>query len=297
MRERAVLRGDRDPVVGLGDQRGLAGEAVAHDGQRVRRAHQEGVEAVELVEAQRERLLEGIALAHPPFEPAACGLGVAVAVEGDPQRLELAPQAVRVRQRAVVHQAPVLAGGVGVRVLGRDRRLGGHAGVRDQVRAREAREAVLVRDLLRRADVLVQVDRTARREHVERGEGRAQAGAQHGRIRVRGHDAVVRADHERRVLAQAVPQCVPVEAVGRLHAQLALAGGQRLGEHGDARRVRAALGHADQHRLGPFAEPVAQRGVPDHQSDDAAHRDGAPWFRRIRPQKNSTYRSRSHSET
>ena len=56
--DRAVLGRHRHPVVGLGHHGRLAGDRVAQDGEAVGRADREGVEAVEVVEAALERLLE-----------------------------------------------------------------------------------------------------------------------------------------------------------------------------------------------------------------------------------------------
>ncbi len=52
--QRAVFAGHRHPVVGLGDDRGLAGDGVAHHGERVAVGHQQRVEAVE----RRAQLLQ-----------------------------------------------------------------------------------------------------------------------------------------------------------------------------------------------------------------------------------------------
>jgi hypothetical protein len=54
-----------------------------------RRAHQEGEEAVQLLEALLQRVLQGVALAQPPLQEAAGRLGVVVGVEVDALRLQL----------------------------------------------------------------------------------------------------------------------------------------------------------------------------------------------------------------
>ena len=133
---------DGDVIVRLGHHGRLAGERVADQRELVGGAHQQRVEAVELVEAALQRGRQIIAVAQPPLDEAAGGFGVVVGVEVDAQRLELASHAVRVRQRAVVDEAEVLAGGERVRAVGRDGRLGRHPGVADQVRAAEPGEAV-----------------------------------------------------------------------------------------------------------------------------------------------------------
>ena len=84
------------------------------------RADEEGVEAVEVVEAALERLLERVALAQPPGQVAGRDLGVVVGLEHDALAPQLLAQAVVVRERAVVHQAQVEPGRERVRVLGRD---------------------------------------------------------------------------------------------------------------------------------------------------------------------------------
>ena len=62
-RDRPVLGGHRDPVLGLGHHRGLAGDRVAQYREAVGGADREGVEAVEVVEAAAQRRLEVVALA------------------------------------------------------------------------------------------------------------------------------------------------------------------------------------------------------------------------------------------
>ncbi len=122
------------------------------------RAHQERVEAVELAEAALDRRLQVVALAQPPLEEAAGRLGVVVGLEFDAERLELLAHQMRIRQRAVVHQAKVAARGERMRMRRRDRRFGGHAGVADQVRAAQRRRTVALGDVGRRAHILVQID-------------------------------------------------------------------------------------------------------------------------------------------
>ena len=82
-RDGAVLGRHRDPVVGLGHDRRLAGDRVAQHGEAVARADRERVEAVQVVEAALERLLEGRALAQAPGEVAGRDLGVVVGLELD----------------------------------------------------------------------------------------------------------------------------------------------------------------------------------------------------------------------
>ena len=91
--DRAPLGGHGDPVVGLGEHGRLARDRVAEDGEPVGGADEEGVEAVEVVEAALERLLERGALAQPPGEVPGGDLGVVLGPELDP----LAPQRWRSR--------------------------------------------------------------------------------------------------------------------------------------------------------------------------------------------------------
>ena len=136
--QRAKLRRDRHVVVGLGHDRRLAGEGIAHQRQLVAGADQEGVEAVQLFEALLHRRFQIVALAHAPLEKAAGRFGVVVGLERDAEMLQLAPDHVRVGEGAVVHQAEVLAGRERMRAIGRDRRFGRHARVPDHVRAARA---------------------------------------------------------------------------------------------------------------------------------------------------------------
>ena len=136
VRERAELRGDGDVVVRLGDHRRLAGEGIAHDEHFLVGAHEEREEAIELGKAAMHGGSQVIALAHAPLEEAAGGLGVVVGDEADAERLELLAHQVRIGQRAVVHQAEILAGRERMRMRGRDRGFRGHARVRHHVRAR-----------------------------------------------------------------------------------------------------------------------------------------------------------------
>ena len=73
------------------------------------------------------------------MQVAARAFRVAVAFEAAAELLELATEHARVRERAVVHEAPVFAGRVGMRVLGRHRGFRRHARVTDEMRALSAR--------------------------------------------------------------------------------------------------------------------------------------------------------------
>jgi len=93
-----VLRGHRDPVVGLGEHRRLAGDRVAQDGEALCRADGERVEPIEVVETALERLLERRAFAQPPLEVAGRDLGVVFRLELDPVAPQHPAQGVVVRQ-------------------------------------------------------------------------------------------------------------------------------------------------------------------------------------------------------
>ena len=139
--DRAVLRGHRDPVVGLGHHGGLARDRVAQHGEAVGRADRERVEAVEVVQAASSAASQRGALAQPPVEVARGDLGVVVGLELDPLAPQHPPQPVVVRERAVVDEAQVEAGGERVRALRRDLALRRHARVPEPVGAAHGRRA------------------------------------------------------------------------------------------------------------------------------------------------------------
>ena len=71
---------------------------------------EERVEAVEVVEAVHQRVVERVALAQPPRQVAGGHLGVVLGVELDALAAQLAAEVVVVRERAVVDEAEVEAG-------------------------------------------------------------------------------------------------------------------------------------------------------------------------------------------
>src|SRR5262245_458876 len=109
MGERAEFRRDRDVVVGLRYDRRLAGKRVAHERELVAGAHQEREESVEVLECLVERDFERLTLIETPMDVAARAFRIAVALESRADLLELAAEHPRIRERAVVHEAPVLA--------------------------------------------------------------------------------------------------------------------------------------------------------------------------------------------
>src|SRR5262245_63219733 len=66
MRDGAEFGRHRHPVVGLGEDGMLAGDRIAHHGEAVMRADAECVEAVEILDAVFQRLLERSALTQFP---------------------------------------------------------------------------------------------------------------------------------------------------------------------------------------------------------------------------------------
>src|SRR6266404_5727249 len=100
MRQGAELRRNGHVVVGLGSNRWLAGEGVAHQGQLVARPNQKGVKAVELLKPALQRGFEVVTLAHAPLQEAGRGLAVVIGVKADALMLELAPDHEGVGNRA-----------------------------------------------------------------------------------------------------------------------------------------------------------------------------------------------------
>src|SRR5262245_25993643 len=108
MRERAEFRGDGDVVVRLRNDRRLTGEWVAYEGELVACAHQEGEEAVEVLECLVECDFERLTLIESPMDITARAFRIAIAFEACAHFLQLPAQHSGVGERAVVHEAPVL---------------------------------------------------------------------------------------------------------------------------------------------------------------------------------------------
>ena len=167
--DRAVLGRHRDPVVGLGHHGRLARDRVAQHREAVGRADRERVEAVEVLEAALERLLERRALAQPPRQVAGGHLGVVVGLELDAlaaqprrRRLWFESEPLWTRQRS----SPVENGcecsvvtrlSVAIRVWP------------SAWRARHVGERERRDELARRARLLVDLDRLARAHHAQLG--------------------------------------------------------------------------------------------------------------------------------
>ena len=105
--DRVVLGCHRNPLVGLSEHRRLAGDRVAKDGEAVRRTDREGVEAVEILEAAFECLLERRSFPKAPGEVAGSDLRVVLGLKLDPLAPKGAAQSVVIRERAVVHETEV----------------------------------------------------------------------------------------------------------------------------------------------------------------------------------------------
>ncbi len=192
--DRVVLGCHRDPVVGLGEHRRLAGDRVAQHSEAVGRADRECVEAVEIVEATFERLLERRPLTESPREVAGSDLGVVLGLELDPLPPQCAAQRVVVRERAVVDEAQVEARRERVRALGRDPALGRHPRVAERVAAVQVRELERLRKHLGQPDVLVDLDHLTRAHHAEVVAGQTHPGLGLGGIPRDDDDGVARAD-------------------------------------------------------------------------------------------------------
>ena len=87
--------------------------------------------------------------------------GIVLGLEFEAFALEVLAQAIVVRQRAIVDEAEIGAGGEGMRAGRGHRTLGRHARVADDVRALGLVELELVIDGFRQADFLEDFDRLA----------------------------------------------------------------------------------------------------------------------------------------
>jgi hypothetical protein len=97
-------------LIGLGDERRLAREVVAHQGDLVSRRNQKGVEAIELPEAGFDGTRERVPTSSPPLQEAARGFAIVVGFNVNALDFEPSPNHVVVGQRPVMHQAEVLTG-------------------------------------------------------------------------------------------------------------------------------------------------------------------------------------------
>src|SRR5260221_8768972 len=102
----------------------------------------------------RSGCFERVPLAHPPFEKSAGRLGVVVRLEADSLLFQLPADAVGIRQRAIVDEAKVLAGGKRVRVSRRNGRFRRHPCMPHGMCARESGETITPGNLGRVSFVL-----------------------------------------------------------------------------------------------------------------------------------------------
>ncbi len=132
------------------------------------------------------------------------------------------------------------------------------------------------REVLGQARLLVDLDDAPRAHHAQVGPVRAHPALGVGGIGIDDEDGVARAnrrlgaDGER--VAEAVPHRSPLlSRVGRVEGQLARAARRRIAVDGDARRVRAAARHLDEHRGEVVAEALLDLGRLREEADDSAH--------------------------
>ena len=155
-----------------------------------------------------------------------------------PSRRRFSPQAVVVRERAVVDEAEVVAGRERMRPLGRDAALRRHARVAERMRPPEVLERERARELLRKPRLLVDLDDPARAHDPEVGPVLANPALGVGGVRVDDEDRVARA-HRRlgagpEGVAQAVAHRVPaLVRVRRVQRQLARAARRGVAIDGD----------------------------------------------------------------
>ncbi len=157
-RDRPVLGRHRHPVVVFGHHGRFAGDRVTQDGKAIDRADGEREEAIEILQAALQRLLQARALAHPPGQIAGRDLAVVVGLEADSLARQEPAQTVVVGERPVVHQAQVEPGRERVRVLRGHPALRGHPGVPESVGAVHLLEPKGLDEVLRRSGLLEDLD-------------------------------------------------------------------------------------------------------------------------------------------
>ena len=249
---------------------------VAQHREPVGRADGEGVEAVEILQAALERLVERRSLAHPPHQIARRDLAVVLGAERDALALQILAHAVVVGQRAVVHEAQVEPGRERMRSVGRDPALGRHPRVAERMAAGQLRQAEPLDELDRQPDLLVDLDHGARAHHPHLGVGILDPLLGGVGRHLKPEDGVIGAVLDVDVGAQRVGglagQGVPrVPLVGMLQRQLRSTRRRRVAVEGNARRVRAAVVELHQHplqvRTQLISDPIRFREQPR----DSAH--------------------------
>ena len=265
--DRPVLGRHRDPVVGLGQHGGLAGDRVAQHGEAVGGADRERVEAVEVAQAALERRLErrrpraAATSGSRPRPRCRCRSGTRC-----PRARSSRRSAVVVRQRAVVHEAEVEAGRERVRAPAVVTRLSVAIRVCPSAwRAAHVLEARSARtNVARVARLLVDLDPLAGAHDPQVGPVRAQPRlrARRRRRRPRSPRGVARTSGPTSPpnASPSSPRPPPSpRRVRREQRHLARARRRRVAVDRDARRVRPAVAHLDEHRAEVRAEALGDR--------------------------------------
>ncbi len=178
-----------------------------------------------------------------------------------------------------MHQAPVLPGGVGMGILGSDRRFGRHARVTDEMRAAHPGEAVAIGHFRGQTEILVEIDTATDTQHVDGWIFPGKPTTNLRLISARRDDAVIGLRLERRIaqeFQQRALQKGPVEGgIGAIQAELATPLRHRVGKNRHARGIGSALGHSHQHGDHELPQPRPQRRGLQQQTYDSAHVDAS----------------------
>ena len=276
-----VLRAEGHVVVGLGQDRGLAGNGVAQDAEAVLGADHEGVEAVEILQRFLQSLAEARAFLHAPGEIAGRHLGIVLGLELDAAAAHGAAQGVVIGERPVVHQALVAPRRERMRTLGRHRQLGRHARVRDAVRARHLRQLEACAHRVRPSDFLVDLHARAGAD-----DGDAVALARNRRARLllqfrwqREHRVrAMQGNVDGRARRRRQPAGERTEIIVRAwRAQRQLHMSRiALTVDCEAGAVGTTLAHGRQHACHQFAELRLEGGIFEKESDYSAHVRNTP---------------------
>src|SRR6266545_7959341 len=186
------------------------------------------------------------------------------------------PQAIVVRERAVVYQAQVEPRRERMRPLGRHPALRRHPGVAEAVAAFDVAEPELLDECLRTTDLLVDLDHASRAHHPQVGAVPSdpvlhlacfRLDDDHGVI---GPDTSLMGAAERRgkLATESFPRHLGIERVER---QLARAARHRVPVDGDAGAVRPALAHLLEHGGEVVPESRLELGRLAEESDDSTH--------------------------
>ena len=271
----AVFAAHRDPVGGLGDHRGLAGDRVAHHGERIPVGHQQRVEAVERC---AHSSLSAVSTSRPSASclatnraPTSVSFSLSNSHSGSAQirvgwwrgwrTIRCAPGTGRARRRR------------GGQPDGRHRRLGRHPGVPDALPALRLGQAPASVSVARMADPLEHREIGTEAGDQRVGIGRVGGGQQmssdvdvrpradrssSSTLTVTGHRARSRPRH---LTASVVASTSSSET----HPSSRRRPG-RVAVDGDAGRVAAAVAHLAQHAGQQFPEPREQLRVAQVQT-------------------------------